>query len=118
MLLCVFMTSVAQHKIDKGWAFYQEDGKWGVLYKGEPCLLPRFDGVSGAIENGKFVYKENNKYGISTIWEKVTEPFCDSLVWIHNKYFPESSIVLGAYQKEGKWGVCNTDGTIILAPTY
>ena len=38
MLLCVFTTSVAQHKIkiDKGWSFYQEDGKWGVLYKGEP----------------------------------------------------------------------------------
>lgn len=60
MLLCVFTTSVAQHKIeiDKGWSFYQEDGKWGVLYKGEPCLLPRFEGVSGVIENGKFVYKE------------------------------------------------------------
>lgn len=70
MLLCVFTTSVAQHKINKGWSFYQEDGKWGVLYKGEPCLLPRFDGVSGTIENGKFVYKENNKYGISTVWKK------------------------------------------------
>ena len=60
MLLCGFTTSVAQHKIemDIGWSFYQEDGKWGVQYKGEPCLLPRFEGVSGVIENGKFVYKE------------------------------------------------------------
>ena len=118
MLLCIFTTSVAQQKINKGWAFYQEDGKWGVLYKGEPCLLPRFDGVSGSVENGKFVYQENNKYGISTVWEKVTEPFCDSLVWIHNEYYPESSIVFGKYKKDGKWGICSTDGTTILAPAY
>ena len=120
MLLCAFTTSVAQHriKINKGWAFYQEDGKWGVLYKGEPCLLPRFDGVSGTIENGKFVYKENNKYGISTVWKKVTEPFCDSLIWILNRYDHESSRVFAIYKKDGKWGICSTDGTTILAPAY
>lgn len=118
MLLCVFTTSAAQHKINKGWSFYQEDGKWGVLYKGEPCLLPRFDGVSGTIENGKFVYKEKNKYGISTVWKKVTEPFCDSLIWIHNRYYPESSRVFAIYKKDGKWGICSTDGTTILAPAY
>lgn len=118
MLLCVFTTSAAQHKINKGWSFYQEDGKWGVLYKGEPCLLPRFDGVSGTIENGRFVYKEKNKYGISTVWKKVTEPFCDSLIWIHNRHYPESSRVFAIYKKDGKWGICSTDGTTILAPAY
>ena len=120
MLLCVFTTSVAQHKIeiDKGWSFYQEDGKWGVLYKGEPCLLPRFEGVSGVIENGKFVYKENNKYGISTVWKKVTEPFCDSLIWIHNRYDYESSEAFAIFKKDGKWGICSADGTTILAPAY
>lgn len=59
IFLCVFTTSVAQdEKIEKGWAFYQKEGKWGVLYKGEPCLLPRFDGFSGSIEFGRFAYKE------------------------------------------------------------
>lgn len=58
LLLCVFAKSTAQIGINHGWSFYQEDGKWGVLYEGEPCLLPRFDGVSGDIEKGKFVYKE------------------------------------------------------------
>lgn len=118
LLLCVFAKSTAQIGINHGWSFYQEDGKWGVLYEGEPCLLPRFDGVSGDIEKGKFVYKEKNKYGISTVWKKVTEAFCDSLVLIHNKYNPTSSIVFCMFKKDGKWGICRTDGTTILAPTY
>ncbi len=118
-------TSAAQCGIDEGWAFYQEDGKWGVLYKGEPCLLPRFDGVSGIVEYGRFAYKENNQYGISTVWKKVTEPFCDSLVWVHNA---DDSRTFGdivklprtfaIFKKNGKWGVCSTDGTIVLAPAY
>lgn len=119
IFLCVFTTSFAGNKIEEGWSFYQEEGKWGVLYKEEPCLLPRFDGVSGSIEFGRFAYKEKNQYGIATVWKKITEPFCDSLVWIHEHEHPSPySPTLGIYKKDGKWGICSTDGATILPPIY
>lgn len=52
MLLCVFTTSVAQHKIkiDKGWSFYQDDGN------GEYCTkenLVSFHGLKVSLESLK-----------------------------------------------------------------
>ncbi len=69
-MLCTFLVSNAQETIKEGWSFYQDEGKWGVLYKGKPCLLPRFNEICGTIDEGRFIYKENNKYGISTVWKE------------------------------------------------
>lgn len=68
MLLCTCASSFAVVvEIFDGWSSYKENGKWGVLYNGKTCLLPRFDEIVGDIKNGRFVYKEGNLFGISTV---------------------------------------------------
>lgn len=114
-MLCTFLVSNAQETIKEGWSFYQDEGKWGVLYKGKPCLLPRFNEICGTIDEGRFIYKENNKYGISTVWKEVTKPFCDSLVFIKVYSFFHS---MAKYKINDKWGVCSLDGTQILPAVY
>ena len=114
-----------------GFHFYQLDGKWGVLYNGEPCLLPRFEEVSSIDNVGRFFYKENGKWGIANIWKKISEPFCDSLLCYHaeHKAFfigspkAESAIdynvkTLYLFLKKGKWGVCAADGKEVIPPLY
>lgn len=120
MVLCIFASSFATKvEIFNGWSSYKENGKWGVLYNGQTCLLPRFDGIVGNIMNGRFVYKEGKKYGISTVWKKVTEPFCDSLVVIDAyQHRTTEHLFYAKYKKDGKWGICNINGSIILAPKY
>lgn len=119
MVLYIFASSLYAKSIVYGLFPYQENGKWGVMYDGKTCLLPRFDGIIGDVKCGRFVYKEGNEYGISTIWKKVTEPFCDSLVLMEDyDNIHKSSAFFAKYKKNGKWGVCNVDGSIILPPQY
>lgn len=121
MLLCTCASSFADVVVEifNGWSSYKENGKWGVLYNGKTCLLPRFDEIVGDIKNGRFVYKEGNLFGISTVWKKVTEPFCDSLVLMDTyQRRPKDRIFFAKYKKDGKWGICSINGSIILAPKY
>jgi len=63
ILICIFCNVNKSFGVD-GYHFYQQDGRWGVLYNGEPCLLPRFEKVSNIDGGGRFFYKENGKWGV------------------------------------------------------
>lgn len=58
MVLYIFASSLYAKSIVYGLFPYQENGKWGVMYDGKTCLLPRFDGIIGDVKCGRFVYKE------------------------------------------------------------
>lgn len=121
VLMFAFSLSVVADgdtEIEKGWSFYQENNKWGVKYKDEVCLLPRFSAVFGNVVSGKFIYKQGDKYGISTIWKSVAAPFCDSLVWMkeYNGWKPGWRFL--KFKDGNKWGICSIDGKVIIQPKY
>ncbi len=114
----------------QGYGFYQENGKWGVTYNGEPCVLPRFDGVAGISGEGIFSYKKNGRCGFANVWNIISEPFCDSIARFPDQYCEttfnkgyESSIeynspVFYKFLDGGKWGVCTVDGCVLVPALY
>lgn len=124
-LIALFITAISYGK--EGYSFYQQDGKWGVLFNGEPCLLPCYDEVSDIDGGGRFFYKENGKWGIANIWKKITDPFCDSLAcfknlnenFVTNTPLQEKyNITIYRFSLNGKWGLCTVDGIELLSPKY
>ena len=114
-----------------GYSFYRENYKWGVLYNGEPCLLPRYNEVGTINYTGLFTFKEDGKYGVANAWKVVAQPFCDSIVFQRTKYPykciryrftydnpSRQNVVTCKYLVNGKWGVCSVDGVEILPPIY
>lgn len=72
-----------------------------------------------------FFYRENSKYGISNIWEIITQPFCDEIRFLHksdpeaNKYGGEPLIFgLFLYREGGKWGICDIEGNRLVKPIF
>ena len=123
--LCISMCYAKE-----GFTPYQQGGKWGVLFNGEPCLLPCFEQISDIDKGGRFVYKEKGKWGIANVWRKVTDAFCDSLICINadNPHFCEVYTFTKPYEcafrsyylfaQQGKWGICHADGVELFPPIY
>lgn len=131
-----------QLKAQNGFRFYQEGGKWGVLYQNEPCLLPIYNQVAEIQRGGLFFYKENGKWGIANVWKRISEPFCDSLMCfrierlfdtppietdlrtnkkhISDIFIPDMSknIIQYRFLSNGKWGICSVDGKTIIPAIY
>lgn len=126
LLVNMYLSSYAAD----GYSFYKDDGKVGILYNGEPCLLPIFDKASDIVA-GLFVFEKDGKWGISNVWKVVKDPFCDSIKGFSNNkvdeysyskemanYQQEKNIVLYMFENNGKWGVCAANGDQIIAPKY
>ena len=130
ILFCIIILNVSV-SFGQGYGFYQEDGKWGVTYNGEPCVLPRFDNVSSINDGGLFCYEESGRWGFANVWKIISEPFCDSIA-----YFPEQYInvtytegrewfsiafqdpVFYKFLDGGKWGICAADGRVFAPAQY
>lgn len=131
-LLIALVSNVINAQPKEGFSFYQQDGLWGVLYNGEPCLLPRFESVAEIDYGGIFFYKENGKWGIANLWNKVSEAFCDSIVNTSDirkdnefnytcSIYGDKSFSFGSkylFSIGGKWGICAMDGKEIIPPIY
>lgn len=131
-LLIALVSNVIDAQAKEGFSFYQQDGLWGVLYNGEPCLLPRFESVAEIDYGGRFFYKENGKWGIANLWNKVSEAFCDSIIRVYNRSNDQESFYrydsIDSYAPffystylfsiGGKWGICAMDGKEIVPPIY
>lgn len=126
-----------QLQADNNYSFYEENGKWGVHFKGEPCLLPVYDQVANIQQGGLFFYKENEKWGIANLWKRITEPFCDSLLCFNNNVAHDNpniftnwrdnsldvsylsfNFIQYRFLSNGKWGICSVDGKEIIPPIY
>lgn len=144
LLLIVLFTSqmmLAQN----GFSFYEEDGLWGVRYNGETCLLPRFEQLACIQYQLKtamyytgdrdikykyieipsnssvsiFFYRENGKWGIANLWKIIAPAFCDSLSsFDSHEYLHEGCYNLLKFKNDGKWGICDIEGRVILSPTF
>jgi len=136
-ILVFAITCALQLHADNNYSFYEENGKWGVHFKGEPCLLPVYNQVADVQQGGLFFYKENGKWGIANLWKRVSEPFCDSLVCFNNNRVNDnptigtnwksntlyvsdisSNFVQYLFLINGKWGICTVDGKVIIPPIY
>lgn len=132
ILFCLVILCLnASVSFGQGYGFYQEDGKWGVTFNGEPCVLPRFENVAGINDGGLFCYEENGRWGIANVWKIISEPFCDSIACFPKQYinttFSEGREWFSiAFQKPvlykfldcGKWGICAADGRVFVPAQY
>ena len=79
MVLYIFASSLYAKSIVYGLFPYQENGKWGVMYNGKTCLLPRFDGIIGDVKCGRCLFLNKVDTLKSTIMKKKEEQLQISL---------------------------------------
>lgn len=91
-------------------AFDSISGKVGLKLGDEMVLIPRFDDVK-ILDKGLFMYKENGKWGLSSLFKQLTNPIYEEIEY-------DSSVHLSVVTENGKKGVIDKSGNIIIPVIY
>ena len=113
-IIVILLYCITHSYSQSRYSTYKEGGKYGVLYNGETVLYPRFDAIYDC--GASFIYKENNRAGLATIWKLVTEPFCDSLARMKRAF--DDRYIAYKFLDKKKWGICTNTGRIIIPAKY
>lgn len=109
-------------------------GLTGVKFGDEICIMPQYEDVSfdyvttnqdggywidkqnvfkyPETKAGLFGYKENGKWGVSSIYYKLTKPIFDHVRFVSDNNW------LVIVQNDDKWGLCGLEGAEIMPCEY